>query len=111
MCAGAIAASLVIVIYESVRPQISVLWRLPETPIYRNIKQESLGQFVPGVLIVRLGSSMYFANVAYIRDHIWKLVHEFSGGLPNSHLTTNPVRYIVVEMTPVISVDSTAIHM
>ena len=44
---GAIVASLVIVIYESVRPQISVLWRLPETPIYRNIKQESLGQFIP----------------------------------------------------------------
>jgi len=111
---GAISASLVIVIYESVRPQISVLWRLPETPIYRNIKQESLGQFVPGVLIVRLGASMYFANVSYIRDHIRKLVTEFSGGddgLPSAALTKTPVRYIVMEMTPVVSVDSTAVHM
>ena len=79
-------------IYESVRPQISVLWRLPETPIYRNIKQESLGQFVPGVLIVRLGASMYFANVAYIRDHIWKLVAEFSGEIPSSALSSKPGR-------------------
>jgi len=110
----AIGASLVIVIYESVRPQISVLWRLPETPIYRSIKQESLGQFVPGTLIVRLGSSMYFANVAYIRDHIWKLVREFSGGeegLPSAALTKQPVRYIIMEMTPVTTVDSTAVHM
>ncbi|KAL3916059.1 MAG: hypothetical protein SGPRY_006979 [Prymnesium sp.] len=72
---------------------------------------ESLGQFVPGVLIVRLGASMYFANVAYIRDHILKCIHEFSGGLPSSALTEEPVRYVVIEMTPVISVDSTAVHM
>lgn len=104
---GAIVASLVIVIYESVRPQISVLWRLPETPIYRNIKQESLGQFIPGVLIVRLGASMYFANVAYIRDHIWKMVSDFSSGA----LLDTPVEYVVMEMTPVISIDSTALHM
>jgi len=102
-----IGTSLIIVIYESVRPQISVLWRLPETPIYRNIKQESLGQFIPGVLIVRLGASMYFANVAYIRDHIWKMVSEFSSGA----LLDTPVEYVVIEMTPVISIDSTALHM
>lgn len=54
---------------------------------------------------------MYFANVAYIRDHILKCIHEFSGGLPSSALTEEPVRYVVIEMTPVISVDSTAVHM
>jgi len=107
----AIIGSLVIVIYESVRPQIAILWRLPETPIYRSVKQESLGQFVPGILIVRLGASMYFANVAYIRDHILQLVHDFSGGLQNAVLTSHPVKYIIIEMTPVISVDSTAVHM
>ena len=34
-----VGCSLLLVIYESVRPQMSVLWRLPSTPIYRNIKQ------------------------------------------------------------------------
>jgi len=104
---GAVGASLVLVIYESVRPQIAVLWRLPETPIYRNIKQESLGQFVPGVLIVRLGASMYFANVAYIRDHISSLVLQFSEGL----CAGAPVQYVIIEMTPVITIDSSALHM
>ena len=66
--------SLALVIAESVRPQMSVLWRLPNTPIWRNIKQESTGHFVPGVMVVRVGSSMYFANVAYIRDYIHKMV-------------------------------------
>ena len=104
---GAVGASLVLVIYESVRPQIAVLWRLPETPIYRNIKQESLGQFVPGVLIVRLGASMYFANVAYIRDHISSLVLQFSEGL----CAGAPVQYVIIEMTPVITIDSSALHV
>ena len=59
----AVGVSLALVIVESIRPQMSVLWRLPGTPIYRNIKQESAGQFVPGVVVLRIGASMYFANV------------------------------------------------
>jgi len=51
----AVGASLVIVLYESVRPQIAVLWKLPGTAIYRNVKQgESPGQFVRGVLVLRV---------------------------------------------------------
>ncbi len=173
---GAIAVSLILVIAESVRPQMSVLWRLPGTPIYRNIKQESAGHFVPGVIVVRIGASMYFANVAFIRDYISKMVAEFSeaaemtqlgtdgsagsprtaahlrkestfvtrhvrkapdsppNGSPNDISSTvtsspvsangtpadvdrgqwvaaEPIKYIVIEMTPVTSVDSTALHM
>ena len=52
---------------------MTVLWRLPNTPIWRNIKQESHGHFVPGVMVVRIGASMYFANVAFIRDYISKM--------------------------------------
>eukprot|EP00435_Cladocopium_sp_Y103_P048495 s2024_g14.t1 len=39
----AVGLSLSIVIYESVRPQITILWRLPGTTIYRNVKQEGCG--------------------------------------------------------------------
>lgn len=101
--AAAVGVSLVIVIYESVRPQISILWRLPGTEIYRNVKQENAGEFVRGVLIVRIGASMYFANVAYIRDTLLEYIRQFSA--------TNEVRYVIVEMTAVISIDSTAIHI
>jgi len=113
---------------------MSVLWRLPNTPIYRNIKQESAGHFVPGVLVVRIGASMYFANVAFIRDYINKMVAEFSEAadtpqvepLTERNATTptsavsatkrvwvapEPIKYIVMEMTPVMSIDSTALHM
>ena len=157
-----VGVSLLLVIAESIRPQMTMLWRLPNSPIYRNIKQESAGQFVPGIVILRIGSSMYFANVAFIREYISKMIREFSeasdiaaAGAPQSaaagrHVaaktttatstTTNttirsspgspgdggdgdggdgdgswvapePIKYIVIEMTPVTSIDSTALHM
>merc|ERR1719203_765448 len=64
----AVSLSLVIVIYESVRPQITILWRIPGTTFYRNMKQESSGSFIPNVFICRIGSSLYFANAAYVKE-------------------------------------------
>merc|ERR1719454_519496 len=138
----AVGVSLALVIVESIRPQMSVLWRLPGTPIYRNIKQESAGQFVPGVVVLRIGASMYFANVSFIRDFVSKMLAEFSeaaaptmnagcagGDVPSngesqdaeagtraelnggSDEVITPIQYIVIEMTPVQSIDSTAAHM
>jgi len=99
----AVALSLVIVIYESVRPQITILWRIPGTTIYRNVKQESSGAFIPNVFILRIGSSMYFANASFIKDMILAYVSDLE--------LTNPTEYIVLEMTSVVSIDSTAVHI
>ncbi|KAJ1462601.1 sulfate transporter family-domain-containing protein, partial [Pelagophyceae sp. CCMP2097] len=87
----AVGVSLVIVLSESVRPQISVLWKLPGTAIYRNVKQgESTGQFIRGVLVLRVGASMYFANVAYIKDAITRLATCSSATSSSSCATPRP---------------------
>jgi len=99
----AIAFSLAIVILESVRPQISILWRIPGTTIYRSMKQESSGVFVPNVFICRLGSSMYFANVSFIQETLLGYVVDLDD--------VNPTEYIVLEMTPVVNIDSTAVRL
>jgi len=97
----AVILSLVVVIYESARPQMVILWRIPGTSMYRNMKQEQAGAFVPNVLIVRIGASMYFANSSYIKDTIQQFVKDLR--------EVNPVEYIVLEMTSVVSVDTTAL--
>mmetsp|Transcript_19682 Transcript_19682/g.61930 ORF Transcript_19682/g.61930 Transcript_19682/m.61930 type:complete len:1020 (+) Transcript_19682:100-3159(+) len=114
----AVVVSLIIVLYESVRPQIAVLWKLPGTMVYRNVKQgETNGQFVDGVLVVRVGSSMYFFNVAYIKDSVLDLARRFDKAMKQTgHVSADEsdlgsVGYVVIEMTPVQSLDSTAIHM
>merc|ERR1711972_1235905 len=53
--ATAVGVSLFFVIYETVKPQFTVLWRLPGTSIYRSIESESSGTFIPGVFILRVG--------------------------------------------------------
>jgi len=99
----AVGLSLVIVIYQSARPQIAILWRIPGTNIYRNMKQEGSGAFISSVFICRIGSSMYFANAAYIKEMILTYVSELED--------INKTRYVVLEMTSVVTIDSTAVHM
>jgi len=98
----AVALSLCIVIYESVRPQITILWRIPGTTIYRSVKQETKGSFVPNVFIARIGSSMYFANTSFIKDMLLTYIADLA--------EANRTEYVVLEMTPVVSIDTAAIH-
>jgi anti-anti-sigma regulatory factor len=99
----AVSLSLVIVIYESVRPQITILWRIPGTTIYRNMKQESSGSFIPNVFICRIGCSMYFANAQFVKEMLMAYIMDLED--------VNPTEYLVLEMTPVVSIDSTACHV
>jgi len=99
----AVLVSLCIVIHESARPQLTILWRIPGTTMYRSVKQESSGAFVPNVFICRIGSSMYFANASFIKDTLLKYVSDLS--------EVNPTEYMILEMTPVASLDSTAVHV
>lgn len=101
----AIALSLMIVIYESVTPQMSILWSIPDTKYYRHVKQPEPGNFVHGVLVVRIGASMYFANTAAISTKLESLVQ-----MMEETKAIGTVRYIVLDMTPVVTIDSSAIH-
>jgi sulfate transporter 4 len=99
----AVLLSLLIVIYESVRPQIAVLWRIPGTTIYRNVKQETSGTFIPNVFIARIGSSLYFANASFVKDTLQTYVDSFED--------VNKTEYLILEMTPVVSIDASAAHV
>lgn len=67
------------------------------------MKQESRGSFIPHVFICRIGSSLYFANASFVKDMILAYVEDLED--------VNPTEYMVIEMTPVVSVDSTACHV
>lgn len=98
----AVCLSLVIVIYESVRPQIDILWRVPGTSIYRSITQEQSGSFLRNILVVRIGASLYFANSSFIKETVISYVNDLED--------FNRTQYIVMDMTPCITIDSTALH-
>lgn len=130
--AAAAAASVLVLIVEAARPQVSLLWRLAGTEIYRSVQQrESAGVFVKNVLILRIGAprarapqlrrratptpssprilslaraggNLYFANTDYVQATIRAHLHEYS--------KRNPVKYIVIEMTAVGSMDTAGVQ-
>jgi MFS superfamily sulfate permease-like transporter len=66
-----LVASLAFVIYRSSKPHISTLGRLPGTPgAYGDLARHPEGAPVPGVLIVRPDSPLYYANALTFRDRV-----------------------------------------
>jgi sulfate transporter 4 len=118
----AVGLSLLIVIYESVTPQLFVLWSIPNTSHYRHVRQPEKGNFIRGVLIVRIGtSSMYFANSNTISTRLEEIalrVNEENSnnnnGTDDDGTTTSSavgdIKYIVLDMTPVITIDTSALQ-
>jgi len=107
----AIGLSLLIVIYESVTPQIHVLWSIPNTSHYRHVRQPEKGNFIHGVQILRIAtSSMYFANSNTISVRVEKLmsqVEEDSGDIETIEM--GGPQYIVLDMTTVVTIDTSAL--
>lgn len=94
--------SLLIVIYESIHPPIQVLWRVEGTNSYRNIQQAPEGAFMNGIFIVRIGGSLYFANVAYVEETLSTLISDMRD--------ISEVRYLVLDFTPVVTADYSAME-
>jgi sulfate transporter 4 len=123
----AVAVSLLIVIYESAYPHTAVLGRLPGTNIYRNVTQYPQGERYDGIVIVRIDASLYFANAQNVRDAIRKYRLQAQEELDqtnatsttsasaaagnNGGRTTSTVRYIILDLAPVGSVDTSAMHI
>lgn len=100
----AVLISMFIVIHETVRPQISVLWRLPHTHVYSNIKTTTHGSFVPGVLVVRIMGSIYFANSSYLQDRLDQYVDEIL------EEGCDDIKFVVISLSACTSLDTSAIH-
>jgi len=124
----AVGLSLLIVIYESVTPQILILWSIPNTSHYRHVRQPEKGNFIRGVLIVRIGtSSMYFADSNTISTRLEKIALQINeeynnnnnnnigtddndGTTTTSAAAASELKYIVLDMTPVITIDTSALQ-
>jgi len=94
-----IVLSLVLVIHQSTYPHTAVLGRLPDTTVYRNLARNPQAIVDKGVLIIRVDASFYFANTAQLKETIRKEIN-----------TRPDTRTVIIEMYPVNTLDSTALH-
>ena len=74
-----LVASLVYVVYKTSRPHIAALGRVPGIPdAYADLDRHPDILLVPGVLIVRLDSQLYFANALTVRERVKAMLDEAS---------------------------------
>jgi SulP family sulfate permease len=93
-----LVASLFLVIYNSSRPHIATLGRIPGVPgAYSDLKRHPENTAVPGILILRLDAPIYYANALTVRARIIALVAD----------TQPPPRAVVMDLAGQDSMDIT----
>jgi MFS superfamily sulfate permease-like transporter len=92
-----VVLSLLTLIYLTSHPQGAVLGRLPDTEAYRDVQRHPEAMTFPGLLIWRMGGSLYFASVGHVSEQL------------KASLAAQPnVKRILLDFSPVNFIDVSA---
>ncbi|NWZ32623.1 S26A6 protein, partial [Asarcornis scutulata] len=69
---ASVAFALLTVIFRTQLPHYSLLGRIPDTEVYKDVAEYQKAQEVPGVKIFRSSSTLYFANVEMYAEALKK---------------------------------------
>jgi SulP family sulfate permease len=64
-----IAITIALFLWRTSRPHMAVVGRIPGTEIYRNVTRHET-EAHPGLLLVRIDGSLYFANTRHFQDQV-----------------------------------------
>ncbi|KAM6126481.1 solute carrier family 26 member 6 [Phoenicopterus ruber ruber] len=70
--AASVAFGLLTVIFRTQLPHYSILGRISDTDVYKDVAEYQMAQEVPGVKIFRSSSTLYFANVELYAEALKK---------------------------------------
>ncbi|CAM0871749.1 unnamed protein product [Alopecurus aequalis] len=104
----AVAISLAKILLQVTRPRTALLGNLPRTTIFRNVEQYPGATQVPGVLIVRVDSAIYFTNSNYIKERILRWLRDEEEQQKEQKLSK--IEFLIVELSPVTDIDTSGIH-
>ncbi|WP_116813612.1 sulfate permease [Steroidobacter cummioxidans] len=76
-----IVASILLFITLNTRPNTAILGRLPNTNIFRNVEHFPEAQTIPGLVILRIDASLYFANVVFLKERLHEICRRYEGEL------------------------------
>lgn len=92
--------SLAIVIHRSSYPNIVMLGRIPDTETYRDLERYPDAKTQTNTIIVRIDSSLYFANIEYMKEKLEEL--EVESG--------KTLEQVIIDANGINEVDSSALH-
>jgi SulP family sulfate permease len=76
-----IVASILLFITLNTRPYTAILGRLPNTNIFRNVEHFPEAETLPGLVILRIDASLYFANVVFLKARIHEICRSHAADL------------------------------
>ena len=76
-----VVASILLFITLNTRPHTAILGRLPGTHIFRNIEHFPEAETLPGLVILRIDASLYFANVEFLKEKVHEIFDRHGSGL------------------------------
>ena len=94
-----VALAIALHLKRTSTPHVAVMGRVPGTEHFRNVKRHQV-ECTPGVLIARVDESLYFANIDAVESTVEHAL--------DSALTQAPVHTLLLVMSAVSSIDSSA---
>lgn len=88
------------IIYQTSRPHIAILGKLPQTKVYRNIHRYEEAIQRDDILIYRFDARLYFGNAAIFRETIEKFIEDAGPTL----------KLFILDASSIPAIDSTGIH-
>ncbi|XP_059634979.1 probable sulfate transporter 3.5 [Cornus florida] len=89
------------------RPATCKLGNLPNSGLFRDVEQYPGAKEFPGILILKLGSPIYFANSNYIKERILRWVRDEQSITESKG---NDVEHVLLDLGGVTSIDHTGVE-
>ncbi|XWS26884.1 hypothetical protein CRYUN_Cryun26dG0068500 [Craigia yunnanensis] len=103
----AVGLALIRALLYVARPATCKLGKVPNSSLYRDTEQYPGSTAIKGILVIQLGSPIYFANCTYIRERILRYIHEEQG---ISDSKSDVIDHVLLDLSGVSSIDMTGIE-
>lgn len=98
--AAGVVFSLLVFIWRSAYPHLAELGYVEEEDAFRDRKRYPQARMMPGVLILRIDASLYFANTAFVEENVRRRIAE----CPD-------VRWVILDLSGTNDIDTVAVGM
>ncbi|CAH9077052.1 unnamed protein product [Cuscuta epithymum] len=102
-----IGLALVRALLYIARPPSCKLGKMPETGVFCDVEQYPGAIGTPGILVLQLGSPLYFANANYVRERILRWIRDEQ----DVSKSKGPhIEYLLLEFGAITSIDITGVE-
>ncbi|EAY75631.1 hypothetical protein OsI_03536 [Oryza sativa Indica Group] len=105
---ASVGLSVVRALLYVARPATCKLGNIAGSETFRDVKQYPQAKSIPGILVLQLGSPIYFVNAGYLRERILRWVED-EDNLCKS--VGHDLQYLVLDLGGVTSVDNSGVGM